>query len=96
MFSKAIGDTVYFVDFEHSDSADWEVRHTTCTISTVTESIDKSYELFMGWAWCDPNDNFNRNTGRKIALKRALENFDRDVRKQLWEAYFEKRNGRKD
>lgn len=51
----------------------------------------------MGSAECSFNDNFCRNTGRKIALSRALIKLfpdDRDKRKLFWDAYFEARHGK--
>ncbi|KKK50546.1 hypothetical protein LCGC14_3123920, partial [marine sediment metagenome] len=46
-----------------------------------------------GTAWCSRKDQFNRNTGRKLALERALESagFDKPKRTLFWEAYFKKR-----
>jgi hypothetical protein len=42
-----------------------------------------------GVAHCAPQDGFNKSTGRKIALARALKDVPRDTRRQLWASYFE-------
>ena len=49
-----------------------------------------------GEAWCSAEDQFNKETGRKIALTRALKNagFDKPARSLFWEAYFKKRGRR--
>ena len=50
-----------------------------------------------GNAVCSPNDNFNKEYGRKLSLKRALEksSFDKAQRGRVWEVYRSmKPNGR--
>jgi hypothetical protein len=44
----------------------------------------------FGTARCSSGDNFSRNTGRKIALARALTNFglEKSERTSVWESYF--------
>jgi hypothetical protein len=44
--------------------------------------------LGYGKSQCHPSDNFNKEFGRKNSLARAAENLDRDFRKQIWFAYF--------
>lgn len=46
-------------------------------------------EFLLGAGICHPNDQFNKAIGRKVALGRALELFPRDIRRQIWKAYFE-------
>ena len=48
----------------------------------------------FGWASCSDKDQFNKNTGRKVALSRALRSFDREFRKKVWRAYFNARHGK--
>ena len=45
-------------------------------------------------AWCSIGDNFNKEAGRKIALKRAMQhaNLNRDDRREVWMAYFGRKN----
>lgn len=51
--------------------------------------------LAQGTAFCSLKDNFNRNTGRKVSLKKALEklNLTAEQRKIYWDMYFERRGG---
>ena len=66
-------------------------RETRCRI------LDESDKL-MAWgtAKCSPKDQFNKNVGRKIALTNAISNYDKSIRQQFWEGYFQARNGKKE
>lgn len=48
-----------------------------------------------GVSECVPPDQFDKNVGRKIALRKALKlsNMTQDQRTRVWEAYFAERNG---
>lgn len=56
----------------------------------------------MGEARLNPGDIFNKNTGRKIALSRAIDAwhdgvfppFTKEDRTAIWKAYFEARHGK--
>lgn len=39
---------------------------------------------------CHPSDNFCKETGRKIALERAVARLDRDTRREIWRLYFDR------
>lgn len=41
----------------------------------------------MGYAWCSPRDQFTKETGRKIALARAIAGFPRTSRTLIWKTY---------
>lgn len=60
-------------------------KRTTCKILDKTTNT----VIAKGVASCFPGDNFEYNRGRKLALKRALENVDftRGERKIVWDAY---------
>jgi hypothetical protein len=46
----------------------------------------------VGFSQCSPKDNFNKETGRKIALARTLTNaFTKEQRTQVWRQYFARR-----
>lgn len=52
------------------------------------------YALDTGKAYCSAEDNFNKEVGRKLALKRAMEDrsgteapYTRPMRTAIWEAY---------
>ena len=46
-----------------------------------------------GYSYCHPNDNFCRETGRKLALARALRVHIRPFRTAAWKAYLGKPRG---
>lgn len=62
-------------------------RVTECEIVSV-EGENIVEILGYGKSQCHPSDNFNKEFGRKNSLVRAAENLDRDFRKQIWFAYF--------
>ena len=63
--------------------------HTYCQI--IRENLE--VPAVRGTTYCSAKDQFNYNTGRKIALSRALKaaGFDKPTRSLFWEAYFKKR-----
>ena len=68
-----------------------EARKTHCTILDESDNV-----VSHGVAKCSVKDQFNKNTGRKVALTHALELFGKWERGQVWNAYFQARNGKKD
>jgi hypothetical protein len=42
---------------------------------------------FEGEAVCHPCDNFCKSTGRKLALTKAMKDFDRSLRTAIWAEY---------
>lgn len=61
---------------------------TDCSIM-VQEAKE---HLYSGTARCSKKDNFCRETGRKISLARAMKDFNKELRKQIWEAYLGRKN----
>lgn len=59
---------------------DREKRETICTLSRGSVTSN-------GHALCSPNDNFNKDVGRKVSLSRALESFDKEERTHVWDNY---------
>ena len=67
-------------------------------VSTTASVFDKDNNLLSEkTAYCGPNDLFQKETGRKIALLRAVNTvyFDRESRKEILNAYFGRKNGKK-
>ncbi len=66
---------------------------TRCFIRTV---ISRDHMPLFA-VWDSVINCHNRNMGRKIALRKALHvaGFDKPTRTKFWEAYFQKRNGKK-
>lgn len=62
-------------------------RVTECEIVSV-EGENIVEILASGESRCHPFDNFNKEVGRKNSLGRAVKTLDRDFRKQIWTAYF--------
>ncbi len=73
-----IGDKTYTIAFEHAP------RRTLCRISEPATAF-----ACIGDSKLHPNDNYCKETGRKVSLKRALANagFTRQERKLFWAAY---------
>lgn len=57
-------------------------RNTTCFVNVGNK-------VSTGIAQCSIKDNFSRKIGRKIALKRALDDsgMSKDERKEVWTDY---------
>jgi hypothetical protein len=65
---------------------------TTCAIYNTEHDL-----IACEQAHCSIKDSFVRNTGRKVALTRALmsvQQFTKDDRSAFWSAYFKARNGK--
>ncbi len=66
---------------------------TDCIINRIP---GLGHEGYQGKAWGDSRlhpsdfDKFNKETGRKISLARAMEGlgWDRETRTRVWKAYF--------
>ena len=83
----------YKVKWEHN-RIDGMQTNTVCTI-TDTSFVD-SVIVAVGCSYLHPQDHFSKNVGRKISLAKALKKWavDKRMRKQVWQAYFQMRNGR--
>lgn len=67
-------------------------RFTRVSISTAIIGVILKLE---GEAYCHPTDQFNKAKGRKLALARAIKDFHRTKREQIWKAYFAATGGPK-
>ena len=54
---------------------------------TKCEIIEDSGVIAQGVAFCHPNDNFNKEIGRKTSLRAAVSEMDRETRADIWFAY---------
>lgn len=57
-------------------------RATTCIIFN-----EEGVEVSSGVANVHPKDNFNKEKGRQIALARAISDWDKPYRTQVWDEY---------
>jgi hypothetical protein len=72
------------VDFKHEGimfKKQWLPDKTVCTITKNGKLASK------GIAICGPCDIFSKDTGRKIALNRALSLFSKEFRCVVWDKY---------
>jgi hypothetical protein len=84
------------ISFEHFPYREFWLDCKPIPAKTFCIIEDENSELVSeGHATCSFKDNFNRNTGRKIALMRALQNcLPKEKRKPVWDAYFALRHGK--
>jgi len=68
---------------------------TICTISRIVQTIPRGRDRYVRYAEAtaslDSRDVFVKDTGRKIALTRALRFQDRDFRTAAWNAYLNRK-----
>ncbi len=63
---------------------------------TVTDAFlldEAGVVLTGGRAWCHEKDNFCKETGRKLALTRAIKDLPKEQRKLVWGAYLNRKAG---
>jgi hypothetical protein len=85
-----VNNNAYKLYFSHIINEDGK-RVTLCNINKVVDKCDEypegEYVQSCGKAVCSPHDNFNRLTGRKVALAHALVVYDKEFRSKVWEEY---------
>ena len=86
-----VNDKTYFVKWEYPSNGPLVNKYTTlCKIYDVDTSYSKP--LVSGHAYLSIGDRFNKNTGRKISLHRALHAgaglFNYEARVIAWQEYF--------
>lgn len=87
MFRVNVGDDIWTVDFSHGTD-DSGSRFTLCQLGVSRSEDEMPLNSSSGISLCSRKDNFNKATGRKLALTRALAYHDRGFRTKIWEAYF--------
>jgi len=90
MLVQIDGDT-YIVKWKHIVPIEgWLRGRTDCEIKKVD-----SPEIRMASAKCSCKDQYNKNIGRKLSLKRAIYHFElKEDRRKFWEAYKDMRGGK--
>ncbi len=97
MFTINYSGRDYKVDFMHNHFENEESVHyqgsTICTISEVNGK-DIIGEVASGESFCSKTDKFLKATGRKISLKRALENLNlgNEIKPIIWMNYYQRTN----
>ena len=79
----------YFINWHHQP-----INGVNKSVAYVSQCIvkDKNMKrLKSGLAWCSVRDNFCREKGRKVSLGRAIRIFSKEIRKEIWEAYLNRK-----
>jgi len=88
---------VFTINFLHEQFDEPQVRFTlhrgarmfrAMTSCTILGANGPSPIGISGFAWCADEDRFCKETGRQIALKRAVQDLPREVRGAILYAYF--------
>lgn len=58
----------------------------------VLEKKEGSFFAYReAYASCHPKDQFCKEIGRKLALTKTIQEFSRDFRTKVWDAYFKRK-----
>lgn len=72
------------------------VGGTEAIIECLNPIDGKWHKFTAGYSFCFAGDEFVKDVGRRIALKRAILNraaiFSKEQRKLIWDTYFERNN----
>lgn len=79
-----IGSDKYYLDWKHNHIYTNPVfsRQTQCIITGVNNS-----EMMYGEALCSRQDQFCKERGRKLSLKRAIRHLSKTQRTLIWRQY---------
>jgi hypothetical protein len=86
MFTVTVKDTTFVVKFKHLTTGKGQ-KQRRVTVCAIRRGLDVA-QIHLGTATCAPGDQFVKATGRKRAFADAIRLFDRDVRADLWRAYW--------
>lgn len=72
-----------------------EANKTVCTLDMMKdgESVESESNPATATAVCSKKDQYNKETGRKVSLTRAIRLWKRDDRAKIWKAYFARKTG---
>lgn len=74
-----IEDTIYKVSWKHTMPNEEGSGSTRCTIEVIKDMTTNPYVTELvdtAVAFCHSNDQFNKSTGRKYSLRKALSKWD--------------------
>lgn len=91
MFYSSTGNVHLAFRFFHTKANRKRQRTTQCIVLR-RQSGDTPTLLYSGLAVCSKRDNFNKETGRKLALTRAIERLSREERAAIWSTYLDRQN----
>jgi hypothetical protein len=93
MLRVKLGSNEVEVRFDHNVCDPSKIKKTTgicvdgdrrCTLATVNLN---GKTICKGMAICHQIDNFNKSTGRKIAMTYGLHSLTKELRTAVWEEY---------
>lgn len=79
---------VFFIYWRYDDydgEGPWK-KETSCYIID-----DKSKPVTCGISYCSKKDNFCKDKGRKTSLAKAIGQFRKSLRKEIWEGYLNRK-----
>lgn len=88
----------YILTFLHSDMQVEDFGSRMVTIGELNMYDKQTKEknpLMTGFAICNPQDRFSKSVGRKIAVRRILEDmgmFTKEDRAEFWKQFFTQTN----
>ncbi len=94
------GEFKYIVKWEHTpypcQPIHWHPNNgkTLCEVIKMNEDGTPGTEIRGAFAYCSQLEQYNKNKGRKVSMKRAICNFNKWERKHFWNAYKKMRNGK--
>jgi len=71
-------------DYEIRFEFDVPKKLTRCEVK-----IRGMERIYGAIAYCHPKDQFNRSTGRKVCLAKAIRQLHKEIRTAIWEQYFQ-------
>jgi hypothetical protein len=95
------GDDQWRIVFQHGETTrevgkkkqEVKIRFTTAIVDKWARlhllEADTAISRTVGMTLCSPSDQFCRAAGRKIALQRALVEYDRATRAAFWREYWQ-------
>lgn len=84
-----VGETTKKMDWRTKVSVNPPISWTECIIKNAeTGEVERQGRAFLG----KKEKNYNKDTGRRVALAEGLAVFPKEIRKLFWEAYFEYTN----
>lgn len=97
----SIGDKTYAIYFRHEPDhygevigdkgvSIWIFGRTYCGIVSIVNG--ERIPCSEGYAYCSQYDVYNKETGRKKALARALQHFTYQERSYFWQVYLNRRD----
>jgi len=86
----------FFVHYNVIGNGRKQCRVTEVIVAELREKKEDELKVIStGTAQCSKLDNFAKETGRKIALARAIKNFSKEERTEIWDKYFSRMESNK-